>query len=184
MWQQLQALQSTAQQCALYIMYKRWQTLMQAFKWTQVKKEDQNFLQRSWKENGRIKVGRLQAFKSNFHQYLQSWQSQEHCCASLFTFCTHKTDDVIQYSISNFYSAGIIGRAKFKCTSSQKVQHWTHVQRKAMFVIKKSGSQLTMEDTSGQKGVFRHCRKQVRDLEQQIHRGSLFQEMEHRCWKL
>ena len=29
-----------------------------------------------------------------------------------------------------------------------------------------------MEDTLGQKGVFRHCQKQVRDSEERIHMGS------------
>ena len=33
----------------------------------------------------------------------------------------------------------------------------------------------TKEDTLGQKVVFRHCQKQVRDSEERIHGGSLFQ---------
>ena len=60
----------------------------------------------------------------------------------------------IQYSTENLYSTGILGMAKFKGASSQKtITQKTYVQRKAIFVIKRSGSQLTKEDTLGQKGA-------------------------------
>ena len=47
--------------------------------------------------------------------------------------------------------------AKFKGAPSQRaysIRQKTYVQRKAVFVIKRSGNQLTKEDTLGQKGAF------------------------------
>ena len=60
--------------------------------------------------------------------------------------------NTVQYNTENFYSTGILGVPKFKGALSQNASDRKHVQMKATFVIKRSGSQLSKEDTLGQKG--------------------------------
>ena len=63
--------------------------------------------------------------------------------------------NTIQYNTKNFYISGILCEAKFKgAFKPPSIRQKTHVQRKATFVIKRSGSQLTKENTPSQKVRF------------------------------
>ena len=54
----------------------------------------------------------------------------------------------------NFYSAGILGVAKFKALQAKKHKTENICPEEAVFVIKRSGSQLTKEDSLRQKCEF------------------------------
>ena len=71
--------------------------------------------------------------------------------------------------------------AKFKGASSPKASDRKHnyVQRKAVFAIKKSGSQLTREDTLGQKGAFSDVAENKSGIQKSKYTGKFVPE--RRC---
>ena len=70
-------------------------------------------------------------------------------CYSIIKYNTIQYNTIqyntIQHNTENFYSAGILGVAKFKGASSQKsIRQKTYVQRKTIIVIQRSGSQTLL----------------------------------------
>ena len=63
----------------------------------------------------------------------------------------------MQYNTKNFYTAQVSSArpgSKALPAKEHKTENVYHVQRKAIFVIKRSGSQLTKKHTIGQKRTF------------------------------